>query len=109
MARSELWELRQDWAVAIHREWERLSEVGGSGKGGFRKKVSGLLSEWSDVLVVGAHYAYGNDIFCTLDGGIAETRRGEPAVLDANNRAWLTEEFGIQFSTLSELAQRLSK
>jgi hypothetical protein len=56
---------------------------------------------------VAAHYAYGNDIFCTLDGGKAEERRGEPAVLDANNRDWLTEEFGIQFSTLGELAKEL--
>jgi hypothetical protein len=73
------------------------------------REVARAVAEWADGDSIAAHYAYGNDIFCTLDGGIAETRRGEPAVLDANNRAWLTEEFGIQFSTLSELAQRLSK
>jgi hypothetical protein len=72
-------------------------------------EVARAVAEWADGDSVAAHYAYGNDIFCTLDNGKAETRRGQPAVLDVNNRAWLTEEFGIQFSTLRELAQRLSK
>ena len=73
------------------------------------REVARAVAEWADGDSVAAHYAYGNDIFCTLDGGKAETRRGEPAVLDASNRAWLTAEFGIQFATLSELAQRLRK
>ncbi len=73
------------------------------------REVARAIAEWADADSVAAHYAYGNDIFCTLDGGKAETRRGESAVLDAINRAWLAEEFGIQFSTLSELAQSLRK
>jgi hypothetical protein len=74
-----------------------------------KREVARAVAEWADADSVAAHYAYGNDIFCTLDDGKAETRRGEPAVLDANNKAWLAEEFGIQFLTLSELAQRLRK
>jgi hypothetical protein len=73
------------------------------------REVARAVAEWADGDSVAAHYAYGNNIFCTLDGGKAETRRGEPAVLDVSNRAWLTEEFGIQFSTLGELAQWLQK
>jgi hypothetical protein len=73
------------------------------------REVARAVAEWADGDSVAAHYAYGNHIFCTLDGGKAETRRGEPAVLDADNRAWLTKEFGLQFSTLSELTQRLPK
>jgi hypothetical protein len=74
-----------------------------------RNEVARAIAEWADADSVAAHYAYGNDLFCTLDSGKAETRRGEVAVLDADNRAWLTEEFGIQFSTLSELARGLLK
>lgn len=72
-----------------------------------KREVARAIAEWADADSVAAHYAYGNDIFCTLDGGKAETRRGEPAVLDANNRVRLTKEFGIQFSTLGELAKEL--
>lgn len=49
------------------------------------REVARAVAEWADADSVAAHYAYGNDIFCTLDWRIAETRRGEPAVLDANN------------------------
>jgi len=70
-------------------------------------EVARAIAEWADADSVAAHYGYGNDLFCTLDGGKAEERRGQPAVLDVNNRAWLTEEFGIQFSTLGELAKEL--
>src|SRR5256885_1820430 len=49
-----------------------------------RREVARAVAQWADGDSVAAHYAYGNDIFCTLDGGKAETRRGEPAVLDAN-------------------------
>jgi hypothetical protein len=72
-----------------------------------KHEVARAIAEWADADSVAAHYGYGNDIFCTLDRGKAEERRGEPAVLDANNRAWLTEEFGIQFSPLGELAEEL--
>jgi hypothetical protein len=71
------------------------------------REVARAIAEWADADSVGAHYGYGNDIFCTLDTGKAEERRGEPAVLDSTNRASLTQEFGIRFATLHELADEL--
>jgi len=71
------------------------------------REVARAIAEWADADSVGAHYGYRNNIFCTLDSGKAEERRGEPAVLDPTNRAWLTQEFGIRFATLPELAQEL--
>jgi hypothetical protein len=56
---------------------------------------------------VAAHYAYGNDFFCTLDSAKAETKRGDSAIFDADNRAWLTEKVGIQFVTLAQLSELL--
>jgi hypothetical protein len=71
------------------------------------REIARAIAEWADADSVGAHYGYRNDIFCTLDSGKAEERRGEPAVLDPTNRTWLTQEFGIRFATLPELAQEL--
>lgn len=68
------------------------------------REVARAIAEWANADSVAAHYGYGNDIFCTLDGGKAEERRGEPTVLDVSNRAWLTQAFGIQFVTLAKLA-----
>jgi hypothetical protein len=69
-----------------------------------RREVARAIAEWADGDSVAAHYGYGNDIFCTLDAAKAEERRGGPAVLDPSNRAWLAQEFGIQFVTLAGLA-----
>jgi hypothetical protein len=71
------------------------------------REVARAIAEWADADSVAAHYGYGNDIFCTFDTGKAEERRGEPAILDSTNRAWLTKEFGIRFATLHDLADEL--
>ena len=70
-----------------------------------KREVARAVAEWADADSIAAHYAYGNDFFCTLDAAKAETNRGDPAVFDADNRAWLTEKFGIQFVTLAQLAE----
>jgi hypothetical protein len=54
-----------------------------------KREVSRAIAEWADGDSIAAHYAYGNDFFCTRDAAKAETRRGDPAVFDADNRAWL--------------------
>jgi hypothetical protein len=72
------------------------------------REVARAVAEWADGDSVAAHYAYGNDVFCTLDHGRDENRRGESAVLDVENRKWLTLELGIQFATMDELAVRLA-
>jgi hypothetical protein len=63
------------------------------------RQVARAVAEWADGDSVGAHYGYGNDIFCTYDAGRAAERREEPSVLDSTNRAWLTQEFGIRFAS----------
>jgi hypothetical protein len=66
-----------------------------------QKKINRAIAEWADGDSVAAHYGYGIDLFCSDDFG----KNASPAsVLDNNNRAWLTQTFGIQFVTLTQLA-----
>jgi len=69
-----------------------------------KKKVAKAIREWADGDSVGAHYGFGIQLFCTNDFGGAG-----PSVLDHNNRKWLNEEFGIEFVTLIELAQKVTE
>jgi hypothetical protein len=73
------------------------------------RAVGRAVAEWADGDSVAAHYGYRNDFFCTLDAGKGEGKRGDPAVLDAANRAWLSADYGIQFITIAELAKKLLK
>ena len=41
-----------------------------------KREVARAVAEWADADSIAAHYAYGNDFFCTLDAAKAETRRG---------------------------------
>lgn len=68
------------------------------------REVGRAIAEWSDADSIGAHYGYGNDLFCTLDVAAGEGRRGDPAILDAENRKWLSLEFGIRFASLRDVA-----
>jgi hypothetical protein len=72
-------------------------------------EVGRAVAEWADGDSVAAHYGYGNDYFCTLDCGKGESKRGDPAILDAANRAWLSADYGIQFVTITELTEKLRK
>jgi RecB family exonuclease len=67
-----------------------------------RRKVQRAIREWADADSIAAHVGYGIDLFCSEDMG--KSTGGEPSVLDAPNRAWLTATFGIKFVTLAELA-----
>ena len=73
------------------------------------REVGRAVAEWADGDSIAAHYAYGNDYFCTRDAGKGENRRSDSAILDEINRMWLTEEFGMQFATLGEIAAKLRK
>jgi hypothetical protein len=70
-----------------------------------KREVSRAVAEWSDADSIGAHYAYDNNLFCTLDVAAAEGRRGDPAILDADNREWLSSNFGIRFGSITDLAK----
>ena len=71
------------------------------------REVARAVAEWADGDSVAAHYGYGNDFFCTLDAGKGESKRGDPAILDATNRVWLSADHGIQFVTIAELAEKV--
>jgi hypothetical protein len=71
------------------------------------REVGRAIAEWADGDSVAAHNGYGNDFFCTLDAGKGEGKRGNSAILDAENRAWLTELYAVRFITLAELAQKI--
>jgi hypothetical protein len=73
------------------------------------REVSRAVAEWSDADSIGAHYAYDNNLFCTLDVAAGEGRRGDPAILDANNREWLSSNFGIKFGSITDLAKEVSR
>jgi hypothetical protein len=68
-----------------------------------RKKVAEAIREWADGDSVAAHYGFGMKLFCSEDFAIGGQGR---SVLDARNRQWLHDSFGIEFLTLSELAKR---
>ena len=65
-----------------------------------RNKVARAISEWADGDSVGAHCGFEIQLFCTEDKG-----RSGRSVLGTVGRKWLTEEFGIAFVSLAELAQ----
>jgi len=71
-----------------------------------RKAVRRAINEWADGDAVAAHTGYGNDLFCTNDLGKGS---GHRSVLRPNNRAWLQSDYGVEFVTTLELAQRLGQ
>jgi len=63
--------------------------------------VGDAIAEWADGDFIAAHYGYGNDVLCT-----DERSKGASsfAAMSAENRAWLTADYGVRFMTLEELA-----
>ncbi|WP_316179821.1 hypothetical protein [Bradyrhizobium sp. SZCCHNRI1009] len=45
--------------------FKRASDAGEK----IRNDVGPIIGEWCDGLIVGSHFAYGNDVFCTMDEG----------------------------------------
>lgn len=62
------------------------------------------FGDWADADAIAAHYAYGNDIFCTND--IAKGA-GSNSVMSADNRKELENEYCIEFKSLDELIRIL--
>jgi hypothetical protein len=71
---------------------------------GERKKVRKVINEWADGDAIAAHIGTGNDLFCTYDLGRGS---GPCSALRPDNRAWLGHEYGVEFVTISDLADRL--
>lgn len=89
-------ELPQGWAIAIKRAWDA---AGKPGKKQLRKIVGPMIGEWCDVLILGSHVAYGNDIFCTADQG---KEAGANSVLFHGNRVALAAQ-GIVIKSPTEV------
>lgn len=66
-----------------------------------RSDVGPIIGEWCDGLIVGSHFAYGNDVFCTIDEGKGA---GAGSLLHHSNRAALKAK-GVIVMTPAELVQ----
>ena len=106
--RSEIGARDIGHAVAIKLGLDGLSQPGLWYEGrrhASRNKVKEAVAEWADGDSLVAHYGYGIDLFCSRDCG---KNAGKASVLHPDNRQWLSEEYGIQFVTLAELAKRVT-
>ena len=70
-----------------------------------REQVAKAICEWADGDSVASHYGFGIDLFCSEDFG---KNAPTASVLDPNNRKWLSENFGVRFVTLAELAEKVT-
>ena len=66
------------------------------------RKFAEAIAEWVDGEALSAHYAAGNDFFCTEDkaGNV-----GTGSIFHNQNRTRLEKEFGIKIISSCELAQ----
>ena len=64
------------------------------------KTIRKRFGDWADADALAAHYAYGNDIFCTNDSA---SGAGANSVMSKSNRTKLSKEFGVLFSKLELL------
>ncbi len=63
------------------------------------------FSEWADGDSIASHIAYGDiDVFCSADKGKSNANA---SVLDAAHRQWLTNDYGVKFKTIEEIANLL--
>jgi hypothetical protein len=69
-----------------------------------RKKARLAINEWADGEALAAHAGYGNDLFCTEDGG---GDLGDRSILHPSHRAWLSQTHGVTIVTVAELAERV--
>ena len=60
-----------------------------------------VIGEWCDGLIVASHFAYGNDVFCTIDKG---KNAGSDSLLHESKRPAL-EASGVRTMTPAEIAQ----
>lgn len=82
------------WTRAFKRAWDAGEKI--------RRHVGPLIGEWCDGLIVGSHFAYGNDVFCTIDCGKGA---GADSLLHHSNRAALRAQ-GIVVMSPTELVQK---
>jgi hypothetical protein len=98
-------------AVKLGREFSRRAnapepELWLQGLGRANRSVARAVAEWADGDAVAAHYGFGIQLFCTEDFA---SSAGTQSVFSKDNRRCLTENFGVTFVTLSQLAEMLRR
>jgi len=63
-------------------------------------KFSESIAEWADGEAISAHYAFKNNIFCTLD---TAKNAGVKSVFAKNNVSNLEKKFGIEILSVDEV------
>lgn len=80
-----------------------LAEYGSPKKFSSKKKFLAefreCVAEWFDMDLIASHYAYGNDVLCTLD---AASSAGSYSIMHANQAAILAS-YGIKAVSPAEL------
>lgn len=66
-----------------------------------QKDVAEAIAEWADGDSIAVHINNGHDYFCTEDFG----KKAKISILNAENRSWLEQKYGVKFTTLRELAE----
>lgn len=69
------------------------------------KHVRELIAEWSDLDILASHYAYGNDVFCTLDSARGT---GSSGILHPAQRNALVNNFELKIVSPEELVRQLA-
>jgi hypothetical protein len=75
-----------------------------SGLSKYKRQIEKAFAESGDGDLVAAHIAFGNDYLCTDDQGRSAV---SPSVFDAENRAWLKTEHGVEILNAQQLAHLL--
>ena len=70
----------------------------------FVKHVRDLIAEWCDLDILASHYAYGNDVFCTLDSA---NGTGISGILHPAQRQTLVTKFGLNILSPEELVSHM--
>ena len=68
----------------------------------WRRNFSKAIAEWVDGEALSAHYAFGNDFFCTDDKA---GNAGTGSIFHNQNKAQLKKEFGIKIISSCEAVQ----
>jgi len=90
------------WTQGLVAEYDAPKNY--TSKKEFIKVVRDIIAEWNDVDSLASHYAYGLDVFCTLDDGKGA---GAGAILHLQNRPLLHSRYGIRIgSSISALNPR---
>ncbi|RCS29498.1 hypothetical protein DEO45_09985 [Rhodanobacter denitrificans] len=65
-----------------------------------QREIERAFAEWADADSIASHIAYGIDVFCSNDMGNSNATN---SILDVENRAWLTQTYGVQFMSFDDL------